>query len=87
MEIFSSFPQVRDYIDALDGSIHRERQHSHFMGHVVKPATLGYAVDGVCDGIADFFRFIAFVIVLQRYFNNSNSRLNKLTHQIFFLRN
>ena len=65
---------MRDYIDALDGSIHRERQHSHSQGHVVSPSSLGYAVDGICDGLSDFFRLLAFVIVLQRYHSNNNTR-------------
>ena len=65
---------MRDYIDALDGSIHRERQHSHSQGHVVSPSSLGYAVDGICDGLSDFFRLLAFVVVLQRYNSNSNNR-------------
>ena len=81
--------QVRDYIDALDGSIHRERQHSHSQGHVVSPSSLGYAVDGICDGLSDFFRLFAFMILLQRYSSNNNrwAVLNNFGHpgQFFFV--
>ena len=68
---------MRDYIDALDGSIYRERSHSHAAGQIPNPDHLGYAVDGVCDGIGDFFRFIAFVVLLQRFFSAGN-RLKKI---------
>ena len=74
---------VRDYIDALDGSIFRERSHTHASGQVGEkliqykqekdfiqvpiPNSLGYFVDGVCDGIGDIFRFIAILFLLQRH--------------------
>ena len=37
---------------------------------VPNPDSLGYAVDGVCDGIGDIFRFVAMVFLLQRYISN-----------------
>jgi len=58
--------KVRDYIDGLDGSIARERSHSHNVGHVANPSSFGWMVDGVCDGFGDIFRFIAFIFVLHR---------------------
>ena len=63
---------LRDYIDALDGSIFRERSHSHAAGQVPNPDSLGYVVDGVCDGIGDIFRFIAMLFLLQRYLSNGS---------------
>ena len=62
--------QIRDYIDALDGSIFRERSHSHAAGQVPNPDSLGFAVDGVCDGAGDVFRFIAIIFLLQRHLSN-----------------
>ena len=62
--------QLRDYIDALDGSIYRERSHSHAIGHVANPSSFGWAVDGVCDGFGDILRFIAFGLVLHKMFGN-----------------
>ena len=31
-------------------------------------------MDGVCDGFGDLFRFIAFVIVLQRFLNSNGNK-------------
>ena len=42
------------------------------------PDSLGYVVDGVCDGIGDIFRFIAMLFLLQRYLSNG-ARLTSLT--------
>ena len=58
--------QVRDYIDALDGSIYRERSHSHAAGQVPKQS-VGWAVDGICDGIGDAFRMVAMLFLLHRF--------------------
>ena len=57
-------------MDGLDGSIYREQSNSHALGHVANTSSLGWAVDGVCDGFGDFLRFIAFGIILQRYVGN-----------------
>jgi len=63
--------KIRDYIDGLDGSIYRERSHSHAVGHVALGfSNFGWAMDGVCDGFGDIFRFIAFVFVLHRVLGN-----------------
>jgi len=62
--------KIRDYIDGLDGSIYRERSHSHAIGHVANPSSFGWAVDGVCDGFGDILRFIAFGFVLHKLFGN-----------------
>eukprot|EP00092_Neocalanus_flemingeri_P034761 GFUD01037829.1.p1 GENE.GFUD01037829.1~~GFUD01037829.1.p1 ORF type:complete len:361 (-),score=72.17 GFUD01037829.1:68-1150(-) len=61
---------IRDYIDALDGNIYRERSQTHSVGHVANPSSFGWAVDGVCDGFGDIFRFIAFGLVLHKLFGN-----------------
>ena len=53
-------------MDGLDGSIYREQSNSHALGHVANTTSVGWAVDGVCDGFGDFLRFIAFGFVLQR---------------------
>jgi len=62
--------KVRDYIDGLDGSIARERSHSHRMGHIANPESSGWMVDGICDGMGDFFRFVAFIVTLHRVLNS-----------------
>ena len=54
---------MRDYIDALDGSIYRERHQTHSSGHVANPSSFGWMMDGVCDGFGDFFRFL---VVLEK---------------------
>merc|ERR1712243_199088 len=59
-----------DYIDGLDGSIARERSHSHRMGHIANPESSGWMVDGICDGMGDFFRFVAFIVTLHRVLNS-----------------
>ena len=53
-------------IDALDGSIYRERSHSHAAGQVPKQS-VGWAVDGICDGIGDAFRMVAMLFLLHRF--------------------
>jgi len=63
--------KVRDYIDGLDGSIARERAHTHSVGHVANPDSWGWMVDGVCDGFGDIFRFIAFIFILHRALQNT----------------
>ena len=66
---------MRDYIDALDGSIYRERHQTHASGHVAEPGWFtGWMMDGVCDGFGDFFRFLAFVVVLQRHLATSGAK-------------
>jgi len=61
---------VRDYIDALDGTIYRERKNLHQFGQVAAPDHFGWMMDGICDGLADVFRFVAFAVVLQRLFSS-----------------
>ena len=76
---------MRDYIDGLDGSIYRERHQTHSSGHVAEPGWFtGWMMDGVCDGFGDFFRFLAFVVVLQRYLasNGAKSQLAGYQYQL-----
>ena len=75
---------MRDYIDGLDGSIYRERHQTHSSGHVANPSSFGWMMDGVCDGFGDFFRFLAFVVVLQRYLasNGAKSQLAGYQYQL-----
>ena len=35
-------------------------------GKFADPSTLGWAMDGICDGLGDMARFAAFVLVLDR---------------------
>jgi hypothetical protein len=37
-----------------------------FTGHVANPMSLGWLVDGTCDGLADVIRFLAFAGYLQK---------------------
>ncbi len=46
-----AFYRLRDLADALDGIVARAYMNEHMMK--VKPGTWGYAIDGICDGIAD----------------------------------
>ena len=52
----------------------RERSQSHAQGHVANPSSFGWMMDGVCDGFGDLFRFIAFIIVLQRFLNSNGNK-------------
>ena len=45
-------PQIRDYIDGLDGSIFREQTNSNALGHVANTSSIGRAVDGEFDGLS-----------------------------------
>jgi hypothetical protein len=36
------------------------------LGHVANPMSLGWLVDGTCDGLADVIRFLAFAGYLQK---------------------
>ena len=67
---------VRDYIDALATPLGRWANKMRKSGgkisflQVPNPDSLGYVVDGLCDGIGDTFRFVAMVFLLQRYLSN-----------------
>jgi hypothetical protein len=39
---------------------------SGITGHVANPMSLGWLVDGTCDGLADVIRFLAFAGYLQK---------------------
>jgi len=62
--------KVRDFIDALDGYMAREVLLIQSAGQIPRPYTIGWAVDGICDGLADIFRFYAFAVVIHRVFSN-----------------
>jgi len=60
--------KIRDYMDALDGNVAREINLSHSAGQVANPHSLGWVVDGLCDGLGDCIRFIAFGIYMNHVF-------------------
>merc|ERR1711892_922682 len=66
--------KVRDFIDSLDGAIAREVRNSHGDLLVANPESLGWMIDGVCDGIADVLRFIAYIIYLQKIWDRTNGK-------------
>ena len=51
------FFRMRDLADNLDGIVARNRAHELRM--TLKPSTWGFAMDGICDGIADVSVIIA----------------------------
>ena len=56
----------------MDGAIARERKNSHSVGMIADPSSFGWMIDGVCDGIGDIFRFIAFIIFLSKVWPSKN---------------
>ena len=58
------FFRIRDLADNLDGIVARQRAHELKMN--IKPGTFGFAMDGICDGIADVTVIIAVGIYLLR---------------------
>lgn len=65
--------KVRDYMDGLDGDVARERSQTHYVGQVANPDSFGWMVDGVCDGLGDIFRFLAFIAVMKRALSNGKT--------------
>ena len=58
--------KARDFMDSLDGWLARAASHGRRMRMTVETNTLGYYLDGVCDGVADVFLFVALLLYFHR---------------------
>ena len=58
--------KARDFMDSLDGWLARAASRGRRMRMTVEPDTLGYYLDGICDGIADVFLFVSILSYFHR---------------------
>ena len=56
----------------------------HQFGQVAAPDHFGWMMDGICDGLADVFRFVAFAVVLQRLFSRQDRYTAMVTKDRYF---